>query len=116
MMDGKARRDFDVEVDGAAAAWLNSHPSAGRRVLAYDVKRCCGGGKICTVQVREQSGRDDVSRHRPVVFEDGTQLLVDPRAAARLPSHFGLTVRGFGPLKHLDLVLDGEQWGRLLYD
>jgi hypothetical protein len=116
MMYGKARRDFDVEVDGAAASWLVSHPPAGRRVLAYNVKRCCGGGKICTVQVREQSGRDDVSRHTPVVFEDGTELLVDPRAAARLPSSFGLTVRGFGPLKHLDLVLDGEQWGRLLYD
>jgi hypothetical protein len=38
------------------------------------------------------------------------------RAAARLPNRFGLTVRGFGPLKKLDLVLDGEQWGRLLYD
>jgi hypothetical protein len=117
MTDGKARRDFDVEVDEAAAAWLDSHPAArGRRVLTYNVKRCCGGGKICTVRVREQSGRDDLSRHTPVVFEDGTELLVDPRAAARLPSSFGLTVRGFGPLKHLDLVLDGEQWGRLLYD
>jgi hypothetical protein len=50
------------------------------------------------------------------VLEDGVQLLVDPRAAARLPARFGLTVRGLGPLKHLDLVLDGEQWGNLLYD
>jgi hypothetical protein len=110
------RLDFKVERDEAARAWLDSHPAAGRRVLAYSVKRCCGGGKICSVQVREQSARDDVSRHTSVVLGDGTQLLVDPRAAARLPSRFGLTVRGFGPLKHLDLVLDGEQWGRLLYD
>ena len=108
---------FEVERDEEARAWLEAHPAArGRRVLAYNVKRCCGGGKICSVQVREQSGREDLSRHTPVVLEDGTELLVDPRAAVRLPSRFGLTVRGFGPLKHLDLVLDGEQWGRLLYD
>lgn len=103
-------------VDAGARAWLDSHPPAARRVLGYSVARCCGGGRICTVQVREQSRRDDVSGHTPVVFDDGTELLVDPRAAARLPSRFGLTVRGFGPLRHLDLVLDGEQWGRLLYD
>jgi hypothetical protein len=114
-MDENRRRDFDVEVDEEARAWLDSHP-AEHRVLAYSVKRCCGGGKICTVQVREQSRRDDLSRHASVAVEGGNQLLVDPRAAARLPSRFGLTVRGLGPLKHLDLVLDGEQWGRLLYD
>ena len=108
------RLSFEVERDQAAREWLDAHPAA--RVLAYNVKRCCGGGKICSVQVREQSGREDLSRHTPVVLQDGTELLVDPRAAARLPSRFGLTVRGFGPLKHLDLVLDGEQWGRLLYD
>jgi hypothetical protein len=33
-----------------------------------------------------------------------------------LPSRFGLTVRGLGRLKHLDLDLAGEQWGTLLYD
>jgi hypothetical protein len=112
----KGYRDFDVVADGAAVAWLNSHPSPARRVLSYDVQRCCGGGKICTVQVRNQSAHDDLSRHTSVVFDNGTELLVDPRAAVRLPSRFGLTVRGFGPLKHLDLVLDGEEWGRLLYD
>jgi len=111
------RLTFEVKRDEAAREWLDTHPAArGRRVLAYNVKRCCSGGKICSVQVREQSGHEDLSRHTPVVLEDGTELLVDPRAAARLPSRFGLTVRGFGPLKHLDLVLDGEQWGRLLYD
>jgi hypothetical protein len=68
------------------------------------------------VQVRDQSRRDDVSRHAPSVIDHDTALLIDPRAAARLPARFGLTVRGLGPLKHLDLVLGGEQWGRLLYD
>jgi hypothetical protein len=111
-----ARTDFQVQTDAAARSWLESHPAAERRVLAYAVKRCCGGRKICTVQVRNQSRRDDVSRHAAVVIDGRTELLIDPRAAARLPARFGLTVRGLGPLKHLDLVLDGGQWGRLLYD
>ena len=109
-------RNFDVKADSAARAWLDSHPAAASRVISYAIKRCCGGGKLCMVQVREASRRDDVSGHVPVVLEGGAELLVDPRAAARLPARFGLTVRGFGPLKHLDLVLDGEQWGNLLYD
>ena len=115
-MDDQRRRNFEVEVDEAAREWLASHPAPGSRLISYAVKRCCGGGKICLVQVRDASRRDDVSRHTPVALEDGAELLVDPRAATRLPSRFGLTVRGFGPLKHLDLVLDGEQWGNLLYD
>jgi hypothetical protein len=109
-------RSFDVKVDAAARAWMDSHPAAGLRVISYAVKRCCGGGRICMVQVREASRRDDVSDHTHLVLEGGAELLVDPRAAARLPARFGLTVRGLGRLKHLDLVLDGEQWGTLLYD
>jgi hypothetical protein len=107
---------FDVEADAAARAWMEAHPSPGPLVLAFKVSRCCGGGRICTVQVREQSRKDDLSGHAPAEIGEGAKLLVDPRAAARLPKRFGLTVRGFGALKHLDLVLDGEQWGRLLYD
>jgi hypothetical protein len=115
-MDPTRQRKFEVDVDDAAREWLDSHPATGSRLISYVVRRCCGGGKICTVRVREASRRDEVSRHTPVALEDGAELLVDPRAAARLPSRFGLTVRGCGPLKHLDLVLDGEQWGKLLYD
>jgi hypothetical protein len=55
-------------------------------------------------------------RVRVWALDDGTKFLIDPRAAARLPSRFGLTVRGLGRLKHLDLDLAGEQWGTLLYD
>jgi len=109
-------RGFEVEPDAAARAWLDSHPSGGPRVVAYRVTRCCGGGLICTVKVRQQSDRDDVSRHTPIASDGGVELLVDPRAAARLPARFGLTVRGFGPLKHLHLVLSSEEWGALLYD
>lgn len=47
---------------------------------------------------------------------DGTKFLIHRTAAARLPSQFRLTVRGMGRFKHLDLDLDGEQWGTLLYD
>jgi hypothetical protein len=95
---------------------MEAHPSAGPRVLAFKVSRCCGGGRICTVQVRGQDRKDDVTNHAAAQMGKGAELLVDPRAAARLPARFGLTVRGFGAFKHLDLVLEGEQWGRLLYD
>jgi len=115
-MDAIRQRNFEVDLDDAAREWLDSHPAAGSRLISYAVKRCCGGGKICMVRVREASRRDDVSRHTPVSLEDGAELLVDPCAAARLPARFGITVRGFGPLKHLELVLNGEQWGNLLYD
>lgn len=91
-----SRIAFEVEADTAARVWMDSHPSAEARVTSYKVTCCCGGGRICTVQVREQTRRDDVSRHAAVVLEGGTELRVDPRAAARLPPRFGLTVRGFG--------------------
>ena len=107
---------FQLEADAKVRAWLESHPSAAPRVIAYDVHRCCGGGKICQVKVREQSRKDDPDDFATGALEDGTTFLIDRRAAARLPSRFGLTVRGVGRLKHLDLVLESEQWGTLLYD
>jgi hypothetical protein len=106
---------FQVSADARATAWLADHPSDEPRVIAYEVHRCCGGGRICNIVVRRRSHRDDPSVYAPALLEDGTQLLVDNRAAGRLPARFGLTVRGFGPLKHLDLDLDSEQWGELLY-
>ena len=107
---------FQIQADAGARAWLDSHGGREGRIISYDVKRCCGGGRICTVQVRERTRRDDGRTYVNAALEDGTQVLVDRRAAERLPSRFGLTVRGFGPLKHLALDLDGEQWGALLYD
>ena len=106
---------FQVTADHRAKAWLAAHPSDVPRVIAYEVHRCCGGGKICNVVVRPSSDRDDASAYTPALLEDGTRLLVDSRAANRLPERFGLTVRGLGLLKHLDLELDSEQWGELLY-
>jgi len=111
-----ASTEFQLQADASARAWLEQHPSEAPRVIAYDVHRCCGGGKICQVNVRELSRNDSADEFATGVLEDGTRFLIDRRAAARLPSRFGLTVRGFGPLKHLDLELEGEQWGRLLYD
>ena len=52
----------------------------------------------------------------PADLHNGMKIAIDPRAAARLPSRFRLTVRGLGRFKHLDLDLTGEQWGALLYD
>jgi len=106
---------FQVSADARAKAWLAAHPSDEPRVIAYEVHRCCGGGRICNIVVRRRSDRDDAYVYAQALLEDGTRLLVDNRAATRLPARFGLTVRGLGPLKHLDLDLDSEQWGELLY-
>ena len=107
---------FQLEADAAAREWLEAHREAGPRVIAYDVHRCCGGGKICQVKVRELSRKDDPADYATGEMDDGTKFLIDRRAAIRLPSRFGLTVGGLGRLKHLDLDLEGEQWGTLLYD
>jgi hypothetical protein len=107
---------FRVDADPSAEEWMRSHNTEKPRVIAYDVKRCCGGGKLCMVSVRERSRDDDRRDYATAVLADGTQLMVDRRAARRLPSRFGLTVRGRGPFRRLDLQLSGEQWGALLYD
>jgi len=111
-----ATRDFQLQAGAAVRAWLEAHPSAEPRVIAYDVHRCCGGGKICQVKIRGLTQNDDPDQYATGVLDDGTKFLIDRKAAARLPSRFGLTVRGIGPLKHLDLDLEGEEWGTLLYD
>lgn len=107
---------FHVEADARAEEWIRTHATDQPRVIAYDVHRCCGGGKLCSVTVRDQSRNDDRRDFVTAVLADGTSLLVDWRAARRLPSRFGLTVRGLGPFKRLDLELSGEEWGALLYD
>jgi hypothetical protein len=109
-------RVFRIETDPAARAWLESHPESEPRVITYSVSRCCGGGRICKVGVRQASKRDQPAELASARLDDGSVIRVDRRAAARLPARFGLTVRGIGPLKHLDLDLDPEGWGRLLYD
>jgi hypothetical protein len=107
---------FRVDADASADQWMRSHATEEPRVISYDVKRCCGGGKLCMVSVRERSRKDDRRDFATGVLADGTKLMVDRRAARRLPPTFGLTVRGLGPFRRLDLELSGEQWGALLYD
>jgi hypothetical protein len=95
---------------------MDAHPSAEARVITYRISRCCGGGRICQVAVRGLSRQDDPAALATGTLGDGTRFLIDQRAAARLPARFGLTVRGLGPLRHLDLDLSADQWARLLYD
>ncbi len=107
--------EFELEADAGAREWMQAHPSTEPRVLEYDVHRCCGGGKICQVRVRNGAKEDDLTQYTPGRLSDGTAILIDRRAAARLPRRFGLTARGRGRLRRLDLNLDPEQWGDLLY-
>ena len=111
-----APAEFLLQADASAREWLDRHPAGGPRVVAYEVHRCCGVGKICEVKVRELSGKDNRDDFATGALEDGTKFFIDRRAAARLPARFGLTARGMGRLKHLDLDLEAEQWGTLLYD
>jgi hypothetical protein len=109
-------RAVRLKADPEVRIWLAAHPSAEPRVIAYDIHRCCGGGKICQIKFRVGSKRDNLDGYVPGTLDDGTTFLIDPRAAGRLPSTVGLKVRGLGRMKHLDLDLDAEQWGTLLYD
>jgi hypothetical protein len=106
---------FELQLDDPARAWLAAQTPGSSWVIAYDVHRCCGGGKICSVSVRKPSASDRLDEYKATTLLDGTTFLIDPRAATRLPRRFGLTVRGFGRFKHLDLELDGDEWGELLY-
>src|SRR5256885_11398239 len=97
--------DFDIEVDAAAAALLRSRTSNGPKVIRYDVHRCCGGGKICTVEVVDAARRDDGGSFVAGVPADGAKLPIDPPAGARPPSRIFLTRRGLRRLRHLALRL-----------
>ena len=105
-----------MEADPRAQEWMRVHATKEPRVIAYDVNHCCGGGRLCMVSVRRPSEKDRGRDYVTGVLGDGTTLLVDRRAARRLPSRFRLTVRGIGPFRRLDLDLSGEEWGVLLYD
>lgn len=102
-----------IELDERAGELIAAHP-ASSWAIDYDVHRCCGGGKICEVKVRELGAADRRDGYVRSTGPDGTQFLIDPRAARRLPAGVHLTVRGIGR-KHLDLVLTGDEWGELLY-
>src|SRR5690349_6105184 len=73
--------EFQLEADESAREWLALHPSEAPRVIAYDVHRCCGGGKICEVNVRELSRNDNPEAFASGVLDDGTRFLIDRRAA-----------------------------------
>lgn len=107
--------DLQVVVDAQARQWLDSHPRAGGLVVDYDVHRCCGGGKICEVRIRPLSTEHQSNEYARGATADGMTVWIDPRAAARLPRRFGLTVRGVGRWKRLDLDLEPDQWGDLLW-
>jgi hypothetical protein len=85
---------FQLDADAGACRWLESHPSTQVRVIAYDVHRWFGGGKLCLVKVRDLSHKDDPEEFTTGYLANGTRFLIDRKAAVRLPSQFRLTVRG----------------------
>ncbi|HEV2014481.1 MAG TPA: hypothetical protein VGR77_11465 [Candidatus Dormibacteraeota bacterium] len=106
---------FQVEPDARARMWLASHRADRRLVVAYEETRCCGGGRICDVRIRDERRAERWSLAR-IGSVDGRDLLLDTRIAGRLPRRLPLTVRGLGPLQHLSLDLAGEEWASLLFD
>lgn len=102
-----------IALDEQARELVAAHP-ASSWAIDYDVHRCCGGGKICQVKVRELGAAEHRDGYVRTTGADGTKFLIDPRAARRMPPAVLLTVRGMGR-KHLDLVLSGDEWGELLY-
>ena len=65
--------------------------------------------------MRSRPRSDDGDAYVKATLDDGAEILIDCRAAARLPARFGLTMVGIGPFRRLDLELDPEDWGTLLY-
>ena len=108
-----AGADHERDVLEAQAA-PNRTPEARCVMRRRRDRESCG--KICHVSVRNLAKKDRRDGYATGTLDDGTTVLIDRKAAARLPSRFRITVRGLGPMKHLDLDLDGEQWGALLYD
>jgi len=106
---------FEVDVDVQARRWLDTHPPTRTLVIDYDVHRCCGGGKICAVSVHPESSKDGSRQYARGITAAGMDVLIDPRAASRLPRRFGLTTSGVGRWKHLDLRLEPADWGELLW-
>ena len=104
-----------VEVDARAREFLESHPADDGLVIDYDVHRCCGGGKICEVRIHARSTETDSRVYERTTTPDGLPVLIDRRAASRLPQRFGLTVKGIGRWKRLDLQLEPDEWGDLLW-
>lgn len=102
-----------IALDDQARDLIAAHP-ASSWAIDYDVHRCCGGGKICEVRVRELGAAESRDGYVRSTGPGGAEFLIDPRAARRMPASVLLTVRGMGR-KHLDLVLTGDEWGELLY-
>jgi hypothetical protein len=105
---------FEVALDARARAWLASHRVDCRLVVAYEQTRCCGGGRLCDVRIRDERRGERWSLAR-IGSVDGRDLLLDTRIADRLPRRLPITVRGLGRLQHLSLDLAGEEWASLLF-
>ena len=78
---------FELDFDRKARDWLEKHPSREGLVIAFEVHRCCHGGKVCDVRMRQQRPRD---RPPEPLLRIGTvagrDVLVDPRIVNAMPT------------------------------
>lgn len=107
--------NFNIQLDPRAGGWLECRSGFGSIVIAYSETRCCGGGRICQVRIRDRK-RAEPSALVRIGSVAGRELFADRRIVGRLPYRLPITVRGVGPFQALSLDLEGEEWARLLYD
>jgi hypothetical protein len=120
LMGATLRDRFELRVDDQAQQWLEEHPQASRLFIAYMSSRaCCSGARVCDVRVRVDTtaSQPDMSGASWVALGRlrGREVLMDARLMDRMPAQLRFIQRGFGPFRHLDLDLSGEQWADVLY-
>jgi hypothetical protein len=115
----QAVQGFDLVVDDGAQRWLAAHPEVSQLFLTFESTLCCSGVRVCDVRIRlnvvpRRAGAQGVS-WLSLGDVEGRQVWLDPRIKETMPRQIAITRRGIGPLRHLELNLNGDEWAELLY-
>jgi hypothetical protein len=109
-----------LAVDASAQRWLDDHPGVSQLFITYLSSRaCCSGARVCDVRIRVDIDATTRSREHAswsaIGRVDDRDVFIDTRLVGRMPAQLCFIERGFGPFRHLDLDLTGEQWADVLY-
>jgi hypothetical protein len=120
MIGAPVRQRLALGVDASAERWLDVHPQVSQLFIAYLSSRaCCSGARVCDVRIRVDIDATTRARERnswsALGRVAGRDVFIDTRLVGRMPAHLQFIERGFGPFRHLDLDLTGEQWADVLY-